>query len=349
MSEIPPGLNPYAERGMIRDPQRFFGRKRELDEIFSRLATIQSVSVVGERRIGKSSLLYYITQTGQGRSGPDYMYRYLDLQRVLSTEEFYTRVCKLLGENGNTHDDFEQAIQGKKVVLCLDEFEQATDNPAFDEEFFNVLRSLAQTGELALVVATQHTLSDLYRAEAIPTSPFYNIFSVLRLGLLTDTEARELVTRPAEIAGYPFNEGEIDFLLELGQKHPCWLNVACALLYDAKRREPVNFDEVRSQFEEEVRNLRPAPAVQSMEDQQGSGEGHDKQPEHTVQPVQPVGESVVVIRVAALLAAVGTAIGWLSTQAANLVGVFLAGGILLVAFGLLLNDWLQGRRRRPEA
>ena len=52
--------NPFTERGIIRDPKLFFGRKHELKQTFERLAAMQSVSIFGERRIGKSSLLVMI-------------------------------------------------------------------------------------------------------------------------------------------------------------------------------------------------------------------------------------------------------------------------------------------------
>ncbi|HSE99153.1 MAG TPA: ATP-binding protein, partial [Blastocatellia bacterium] len=54
--------NPYLNRVAIKDPRQFFGRSREVSKIFSRIGASrpQSISVVGERRIGKSSLLYYI-------------------------------------------------------------------------------------------------------------------------------------------------------------------------------------------------------------------------------------------------------------------------------------------------
>ena len=39
--------NPYQVGGMIRDRKQFIGRERESAEILSRVATMQSVSVVG--------------------------------------------------------------------------------------------------------------------------------------------------------------------------------------------------------------------------------------------------------------------------------------------------------------
>src|SRR5262252_5210507 len=57
-------LNPFTNRGVITNPDEFFGREQEIGEIVSRLREMQSSSVVGERRIGKSSLLYHLFQAG---------------------------------------------------------------------------------------------------------------------------------------------------------------------------------------------------------------------------------------------------------------------------------------------
>jgi hypothetical protein len=157
-------INPYAERGMIRDPKKFFGHKRELREIAAWLATMQSVSVVGDRRIGKSSLLYHIAHPGEddAKLFEGIEAHYLDMQSVISPQEFYFRACDKLGlEKGDSHWDLEAAVEGKEnVVLCLDEFEQAYQQD-FGADFLNSLRSLAQTGKLALVVATKKPLSEL--------------------------------------------------------------------------------------------------------------------------------------------------------------------------------------------
>ena len=54
--------NPYLNRVMIREVSDFYGRRREVAKIFARIgaARPQSVAIVGERRIGKSSLLNYL-------------------------------------------------------------------------------------------------------------------------------------------------------------------------------------------------------------------------------------------------------------------------------------------------
>ena len=57
--------NPYAAGGMVTDPKMFFGREDILRTITTRLAKKQSTSVVGQRRIGKSSLLYHVAHPAQ--------------------------------------------------------------------------------------------------------------------------------------------------------------------------------------------------------------------------------------------------------------------------------------------
>lgn len=59
--------NPFTIGPMIQNPAEFVGRTAELQFLLTRLRSLQSCSVVGERRIGKSSLLYHLDQTGAAR------------------------------------------------------------------------------------------------------------------------------------------------------------------------------------------------------------------------------------------------------------------------------------------
>ena len=44
-------INPYSERGLIRDPENFFGRRRELHDVYSQLAIEQSISFGDEAEL----------------------------------------------------------------------------------------------------------------------------------------------------------------------------------------------------------------------------------------------------------------------------------------------------------
>ena len=53
--------NPFFHRGPIRDPTYFFGREHEAGQALSLLGNSQSISLVGQRRIGKTSFLFHIS------------------------------------------------------------------------------------------------------------------------------------------------------------------------------------------------------------------------------------------------------------------------------------------------
>ncbi len=72
--------NPFTERNIIKNPDEFFGRKDELRTIFTRLKKLQSTSIYGERKIGKSSLLYYVFNQIPEELGSDYKAIYFDVQ-----------------------------------------------------------------------------------------------------------------------------------------------------------------------------------------------------------------------------------------------------------------------------
>jgi hypothetical protein len=301
---------------MIREPEKFFGRRKELAEIFDRLRQMQSVSVVGEWRIGKSSLLYHIYQTGKKQLG-DFDIFYLDMRRVRTSREFFQRVVEMLGGEGDDHLAMERALRNRKVVLCLDEFEMAADNEAFPTDFFDVLHSFVRTGELALVVATRHPLPELPFEGSVRTSPFFSIFLPLRLGPFTEEEARELVATPAQRAGQPFTEEEIAFALELGERYPWKLQVACFHLFEAKQTGQVDFDAVRRECEGEFKALQ--------------------RPERP--PAPPAAPSYRLTKAAGVLTTLAALTGLLSVLTSNPAGLFIMMGLAFIAF-IIFACWL---------
>jgi hypothetical protein len=98
-------LNKYifSNRNMITNPDEFFGRKNEVRILFSRLANLQSCDVYGERKIGKSSLLYYIFKKGQDRLGDDYVVAYIDMQAAENhnVESFLRNSLNALDSNSD--------------------------------------------------------------------------------------------------------------------------------------------------------------------------------------------------------------------------------------------------------
>lgn len=226
--------NPFTVRGRVRDPEKFFGRERELMRVFDLLNTMQSISLVGERRIGKSSLLYYVFQKTGERLGKDFQAIYTDLPDVTDEQSFYKCLCKEIGYSGDKFSDLDRCIRKRKVIACLDEFEGVASRSSFSRNFFDSLRSLAQSGNLALLVATEHSLTDLCQDEKIATSPFWNIFTRTNLGLFKENEAERLVRAGFAGAAVEIADSEVSRLLELAGQYPFFLQRACYYLFEQK-------------------------------------------------------------------------------------------------------------------
>ena len=85
--------NPYTYGNPMSDPKRFVGRKREIEQVFSRLRNpeFESSSIVGERRSGKTSLLNYIAHpdiiSTNGLDPTKYLFVYLDLEMIVSNQQ----------------------------------------------------------------------------------------------------------------------------------------------------------------------------------------------------------------------------------------------------------------------
>src|SRR5688572_9592659 len=194
-----PQLNPFSNRSVITNPDEFFGREQEIEQIVSRLRVMSSLSIVGERRIGKSSLLYHIFQTGWLKiDDPAYRFFYFDLQdarfhtaagflrailRELKLDAEVVGPDKSLNHNLVAFSEQIEALEldGRRVVLCLNEFDATFKHPAeFTDDFFDHLRSQIDNRKFAVVTATRTPLQDLCMAGKL-TSPFYNVFTVVEL------------------------------------------------------------------------------------------------------------------------------------------------------------------------
>src|SRR5262249_14101576 len=271
--------NPYLNRVAIKDPQQFFGRQREVSKIFSRIGSArpQSISVVGDRRIGKSSLLNFVNnarvRAGHLDKHESYAFAFIDLQqrRKLSLTEFFKELFAILAkETGDKtletlepgFDSLREVLErfksdGRKLIVLFDEFDAITTNRAFDLEFYSFLRSIANNYDVAYVTSSARDLQELCHTQLIADSPFFNIFTNVFLRAFSRKEAMELITRPSEESGLPL-EHYARPIMELAGYFPYFLQIACSAYFDyllendgKLKREEVeeNFlDEAKGQF-----------------------------------------------------------------------------------------------------
>ncbi len=269
--------NPFTYGNPISDPRRFFGREREIELVFSRLrnAEFESSSLVGERRIGKTSVLNYLADRDVRRNydlNPGtHMFVYVDLQMVnqeVTPVRLWQRLLRQMGrvcQDPVVHQAIDEIRQqdaidnfaladlfdivddkNQYVVFLLDEFEKVTANPNFGTDFFYGLRSLAIQHHLALVTSSRRELIELCHSEAIRSSPFFNIFANINVGLFTADQALELIEtslRPTEVH---FEVGFIDMIFRVAGLHPYFLQAACHHAYESYKQPLSLLD--RAQF-----------------------------------------------------------------------------------------------------
>ena len=259
--------NPFTYGNPISDPRRFFGREHEIELVFSRLrnAEFESSSLVGERRIGKTSVLNYLADRDV-RSRYDlmsgtYMFVYVDLQIMnedVTPVRLWQRLLRQMGrvcQDSTVHQAIDEIRQqdtidnfaladlfdivdekNQYVVFLLDEFEKVTVNPNFGTDFFYGLRSLAIQHHLALVTSSRRELIELCHSDAIRSSPFFNIFANINVGLFTEDEARALIDTSLAGTGVEFSEDIVQLIVRVAGLHPYFLQVACYNAFESFRR-----------------------------------------------------------------------------------------------------------------
>jgi hypothetical protein len=259
---------------MIKKENEFVGRIRELDDLINRLNGKQSVSVVGERRIGKSSLLYHLFLTGNKRLDDEkkekYQFVYVDLQNVtVKTPQFF--VEKILSNLSLEYNKkavvdnplvvFSETLEksagnGKHPVLLIDEFEEIVEQQElFNDDFIDTLRSIANAGYLSFVISSRKTLRDITDSGNL-TSPFWNIFATI---LLKEFAFENKLNESAIFLEQYWKELNITefekkFLLWYPTNHPLKLQIMCYWLFQNRKSNYDDYD-LRKKIEEKIGNF----------------------------------------------------------------------------------------------
>lgn len=259
--------NPFTYGNPISDPRRFFGREHEIELVFSRLrnAEFESSSLVGERRIGKTSVLYYLADRDVRRrydlNPGTHMFVYVDLQMIdqaVTPVRLWQRLLRQMGrvcQDPVVHQAIDEIQQqdaidtfaladlfdivdekNQFVVFLLDEFEKVTENTNFGTDFFYGLRSLAIQHHLALVTSSRRELIELCHSEAIRSSPFFNIFANVNVGLFTEAEARDLIETSLHSTGVQFEEDITRLIFRVAGLHPYFLQAACYHAFESYKQ-----------------------------------------------------------------------------------------------------------------
>jgi hypothetical protein len=278
MESVP---NPFFHRGPIRQRDHFFNRQHEVGQALGLLRSLQNVALVGQRRIGKTSLLFHLADpaihSDHGLSPAKYLFVYLDGEELTELDDGQIRSVMAeelasaleaaghggadltLPEGSVEYRTFRHVMRrltqrGLKLVFCFDEFESLGANPHLGPSFFSSLRGLTGQLDVAYVIASRtpiHTLA--YAQPETLSSPFFNTFAPLYLGLFSDEEAQGLVETLATRASATFAPDLVHLVMELAGPHPLLLQIAGFHTFEAWRQrdgllEKGDHDEIRHRF-----------------------------------------------------------------------------------------------------
>jgi len=255
--------NPYVIEGIIEDPGMFFGRRVHLRRLFGHMREMDCVSVVGPPGIGKSSLLYQLTQQEELQGTHTSLYLDLSDPALQSQRAFLGWVIAELGRGvgrmfvGSSVQRLEWVLEilrdeeGRHVLLCLDEFDQFAAALGVTDELFNELRRLAFARLLSLVVAFPCPPEELAREGTTPRA-FLRVFDEqMDLGLLSAREADQLIREPPQREGVEFPFQALELARELAGRHPLYLQLAGYHLFEQTPPEgEIDFEAVRERFAE---------------------------------------------------------------------------------------------------
>lgn len=261
-------LNPFIY-GRALNASEFIGRTKELVYLNSRLATGQSLAIIGQPHVGKTSLLRYILEpeARQTLFGSRYerdCFSYLDAQMLRGVQTqpaFWEQVFHpfedhLLALNAGTSPGLsnlyqtakqnqfgtfvlEQLFEGLKradmrLFLLLDEFDDILAHPKLNSaEFYGSLRALAShSGGLVLVIAARQSLELLnQQTQAINPhgSPYFNIFTEMHLGCLSSRAFNNLM----RLAGESFTTNDYRYIERVSGRQPYLAQITAAALWDS--------------------------------------------------------------------------------------------------------------------
>jgi hypothetical protein len=240
--------NPFTQRGPIRDAQAFVGRETALAQVLTFLRSGQCVSIIGPRRIGKTSLAIHCARA-------EVLQEYgCDPQRLcgivqscetwegLTPDALYQLLADALAEHLppglppsadlSPYRRLDQAARsaasiGLQIVVVLDEFDLLSRNPALGERFFTSLRGLVTAYGLSFLTISTRPLAELTFAQGSTlSSPFFNVFAQIRLGLFLPGEGGQLLDHYTGRVGVNLPPDLRAEVLSLAGPHPLLLQIA---------------------------------------------------------------------------------------------------------------------------
>ena len=241
-------FNPYISGEPVRQPAMFFGRDELLHRIFNALHQ-NSIMIYGERRTGKTTLLYQLAEQLRQADDPEWAFIpvYMDLEGTSQDRFFHVLIETIWGvlqayvldrpsgllfiespPEGYTDREFtadlrlildsvKDAVAPRKarVILLLDEMDVVSSYDTVVQQQLRRIFMSPLAANLGAVVAGIQISRTWDRLE----SPWYNMFNEMPLELFTAEQARELLVEPVR-GIYEWDPEAIEFVIQQSEGYP---------------------------------------------------------------------------------------------------------------------------------
>ncbi|MBK7200504.1 hypothetical protein [Candidatus Amarolinea dominans] len=218
--------NPFTATLAIKDALRFVGREAELRRLHALLQD-GSVALLGERKIGKSSLLWQISQTWPGTVlGP------FDCMGMEDARDLYDHLAHALALEQADWRTLRRGLRQCQALLLLDELDVG---PRIGLTFNDLarLRTVCQENRHFKLVAVSHQPLKRIFPDPGVGSAAYDFLQPLTLPVLREHEARGLLAHPWAPSASLFDGPTSDLILSLTAGHPFNLQRAAYHRYHA--------------------------------------------------------------------------------------------------------------------
>lgn len=233
-------FNPYVAGPPVRDPDFFVGRDALLGRVLATMPN-NSLLLLGERRIGKTSMLHQLRLRLPEFDHPRFCFLpvSIDLQGV-PEEAFFATVAEAVGEAVGDERMSAAGVEGDydsrdltrdlrrvlplltcpderraKLVLLLDEIDELN---GYSHHTNQRLRSLFMRGFADQLVAVAAGVG-IAREWDHEGSPWYNFFEELEVGPIDPSAARRLVVDPVR-GVIAIDDEAVELLLERARGRP---------------------------------------------------------------------------------------------------------------------------------
>jgi hypothetical protein len=288
--------NPFHYPGPV-PPESFIGHRWAVDFCRERLTTRkpQNIAIIGERRIGKTSLLHYLREFSGQKAWGQHLCLSIDLQLLSSsltatnfwkellyelrasldgTSPVVEQIINLSGQPDVSGQEFRWLIDSycrlhakRSLIILLDEFELIFRH--YNEDIKNLLMSLRAVtqdpdNDIILITATREPLQQVCQPFLKETGyEFDSNFRTCHLAPFDEAETRYVVQKLLARTIIKFTDPEMNYIWQLSQwqdqgAFPIFIQVAASLIFDHKKnnKSAIDYAELEREFILETSSYR---------------------------------------------------------------------------------------------